>query len=48
MLKDQDLLEDQLKFELGEKRGTTFVEQLERDSSFLAELKIMDYSLLVR
>ena len=36
----------QVKFQLGTKRHL-FMEQLEKDASFLASLNIMDYSLLI-
>jgi len=44
--KDLDLVDDQAKFQLGTKRKL-FMEQLEKDASFLASLNIMDYSLLI-
>ena len=44
--KDLDLVDDQVKFQLGTKRKL-FMEQLEKDASFLASLNIMDYSLLI-
>ena len=44
--KDLDLVDDQVKFQLGTKRRL-FMEQLEKDASFLASLNIMDYSLLI-
>jgi len=46
VLKDQDLLDDGVKFKLGARRDL-FIKQIEADSKFLAELRIMDYSLLV-
>uniref|UniRef100_A0A7S1U3Z0 PIPK domain-containing protein n=1 Tax=Phaeomonas parva TaxID=124430 RepID=A0A7S1U3Z0_9STRA len=44
--KDQDLLKDERRLQLGPMRET-FIEQVERDSQFLARHNIMDYSLLV-
>jgi len=46
VLKDQDLLDSGKKFLLGSKKGE-FIKQLRSDAMFLAELNIMDYSLLV-
>ena len=46
VLKDNDLLADGAKLHLGVKK-TPFLQQLERDASFLSSLNIMDYSLLV-
>eukprot|EP01006_Ploeotia_vitrea_P034858 TRINITY_DN65807_c9_g3_i1.p1 TRINITY_DN65807_c9_g3~~TRINITY_DN65807_c9_g3_i1.p1 ORF type:complete len:146 (-),score=2.83 TRINITY_DN65807_c9_g3_i1:10-447(-) len=46
VLKDQDLLDDNRKFKLGSKKDA-FMEQLKKDAYFLAELNIMDYSLLI-
>jgi len=46
VLKDVDLIEDKVKFKLGSKK-TAFMEQLQKDASFLASLNIMDYSLLI-
>jgi len=48
VLKDQDLLSDGMKFHLGERRGHLFCKVAAADAAFLSELKIMDYSLLVR
>eukprot|EP01035_Chromulina_nebulosa_P018924 gene18924-24731_t len=46
VLKDVDLIEDKVKFNLGSKKAA-FMEQLQKDASFLASLNIMDYSLLI-
>lgn len=46
VLKDNDLLKDQVKFHLGPKKAA-FIAQLKKDADFLAHLNIMDYSLLV-
>ena len=46
VLKDLDLLEDDRKFHLGNKKKA-FLDQLEKDAKFLATLGIMDYSLLL-
>lgn len=46
VLKDQNLIEDGMKLKLGSKKAA-FMEQLKKDSEFLASLNIMDYSLLV-
>lgn len=46
VLKDLDLLNDEEKFHMGHKRQD-FVKQIERDAMFLADLNIMDYSLLI-
>lgn len=46
VLKDNDLLKDQMKFHLGPKKAA-FIAQLKKDADFLAHLNIMDYSLLV-
>ena len=43
----QDLLDDGVKLQLGDKRSAQLGDQLARDAAFLAELNIMDYSLLV-
>ena len=42
-----DLVIDNAKLHLGSKKAT-FMVQIEKDATFLAELNIMDYSLLVR
>ena len=47
VLKDNDLVDDEVKFHLGNKKPS-FIQQLKRDTEFLATLNIMDYSLLVR
>ena len=41
-----DLVIDKVKLNLGVKKAT-FMVQVEKDATFLAELNIMDYSLLV-
>ena len=41
-----DLVIDKVKLNLGVKKAT-FMVQVEKDANFLAELNIMDYSLLV-
>ena len=41
-----DLIIDKEKLNLGVKKAT-FMVQVEKDATFLAELNIMDYSLLV-
>ena len=46
VLKDQDLLDDHIKFKFGSKKEA-FIKQLRADANFLASLNIMDYSLLV-
>lgn len=46
VLKDNDLISDNCKLHLGEKKAA-FMAQLEKDAMFLAKLNIMDYSLLV-
>jgi hypothetical protein len=46
VLKDADLLQDQLKIHLGKKK-MSFIIQLKKDAEFLASLNIMDYSLLL-
>ena len=46
VLKDKDLLNDGRKLYLGSKKKE-FMKQLSRDAKFLADLNIMDYSLLV-
>lgn len=46
VLKDNDLLADGVKLKLGSKRDL-FLSQIEKDATFLSELNIMDYSLLV-
>jgi 1-phosphatidylinositol-4-phosphate 5-kinase len=46
VLKDNDLILDQNKLKLGSKREL-FLSQIEKDSTFLSQLNIMDYSLLV-
>jgi len=47
VLKDKDFLRDGFKFELSTGRAQLLKDQMARDSTFLASLKIMDYSLLV-
>mmetsp|Transcript_26929 Transcript_26929/g.50305 ORF Transcript_26929/g.50305 Transcript_26929/m.50305 type:complete len:767 (+) Transcript_26929:20-2320(+) len=46
VLKDNDLIGDGVKLQLGSKRDA-ILEQLEKDANFLAELNIMDYSVLL-
>ena len=46
VLKDLDLVNDGKKLHLGSKKAA-FMAQLKRDAMFLAQLNIMDYSLLV-
>jgi hypothetical protein len=46
VLKDNDLLNDKRKLHLGNKKAA-FINQLRKDSEFLASLNIMDYSLLL-
>lgn len=46
VLKDNDLLKDKKKLQLGSKKAA-FIEQITKDAMFLAKLNIMDYSLLV-
>ena len=46
VLKDLDLVKSGTKFQLGRKKKL-FIEQLKLDTQFLAEMNIMDYSLLV-
>lgn len=46
VLKDNDLIADGVKLKLGSKREL-FIMQLEKDATFLSQLNIMDYSLLV-
>ena len=46
VLKDMDLVNDSQKLHLGSKKPA-FMAQLKRDAMFLAQLNIMDYSLLV-
>ena len=46
VLKDNDLIEDGVKLQLGSKRQA-IIDQLEKDANFLAELNIMDYSVLL-
>jgi hypothetical protein len=46
VLKDLDLVNDGKRLHLGSKKAT-FMSQLKRDAMFLAQLNIMDYSLLV-
>ena len=45
-MKDLDIIKDDRKLHLGTKK-TAFMAQLRRDAMFLAQLNIMDYSLLV-
>jgi len=47
VFKDLDFLEQGAKFDVGPKKKSLIVEQLKKDASFLAELNMMDYSLLV-
>ena len=47
VLKDKDLVSDGFQLHLGERRGHLFCKVAAADAAFLAELKIMDYSLLV-
>ncbi len=47
VLKDNDLVNDGVKFHLGNKKAA-FIEQIAKDAHFLASLNIMDYSLLVK
>ena len=47
VLKDMDLVIDKTALHLGSKKAA-FMVQVEKDANFLAELNIMDYSLLVR
>jgi hypothetical protein len=47
VLKDMDLVMDKAKLHLGSKKAA-FMVQVEKDAMFLAELNIMDYSLLVQ
>lgn len=46
VLKDNDLIDDGVKLQLGSKREA-ILEQLEKDANFLADLNIMDYSVLL-
>jgi hypothetical protein len=46
VLKDINFLEDQVKIKLGPKKDA-FIHQLKQDAEFLADLNIMDYSLLL-
>lgn len=46
VLKDNDLVNDGVKFHLGSKKDS-FIQQIRKDAHFLATLNIMDYSLLV-
>ena len=46
VLKDMDLVMNKAKLHLGSKKAA-FMVQVEKDAMFLAELNIMDYSLLV-
>lgn len=46
VLKDKDLVKDGVKLHFASKKQA-FIEQIERDTMFLATLNIMDYSLLV-
>ena len=45
--KDNDLLNDNRNIQLGSEAKRLFMEKLTRDVSFLCDLKIMDYSLLI-
>ncbi|KAJ6660579.1 hypothetical protein lerEdw1_017576 [Lerista edwardsae] len=45
--KDNDFLNEGQKLRVGEESKKNFLEKLKRDVEFLAQLKIMDYSLLV-
>ncbi|XP_040857180.1 phosphatidylinositol 5-phosphate 4-kinase type-2 beta isoform X4 [Ochotona curzoniae] len=45
--KDNDFLNEGQKLHVGEESRKNFLEKLKRDVEFLAQLKIMDYSLLV-
>ncbi|KAJ8781506.1 hypothetical protein J1605_011005 [Eschrichtius robustus] len=45
--KDNDFLNEGQKLHVGEESKKNFLEKLKRDVEFLAQLKIMDYSLLV-
>jgi Phosphatidylinositol-4-phosphate 5-Kinase len=47
VLKDMDLVMNKAKLHLGSKKAA-FMVQVEKDAMFLAELNIMDYSLLVQ
>ena len=46
-LKDQNWLRRDMRLELDPRKGKALIQQLEQDVQLLAELKIMDYSLLV-
>ena len=46
VLKDNDLIDDGVKLELGSKRKA-IIDQLEKDANFLADMNIMDYSVLL-
>ncbi|KAL4635381.1 phosphatidylinositol 5-phosphate 4-kinase type-2 alpha [Arapaima gigas] len=45
--KDKDFIKDGQKVYIDENNKTVFLEKLKRDVEFLAQLKLMDYSLLV-
>ncbi|EQC32930.1 hypothetical protein SDRG_09460 [Saprolegnia diclina VS20] len=47
VLKDNDLIEEQIHLSLGPARRAMMLEQLRKDVAFLKRMKIMDYSLLV-
>jgi 1-phosphatidylinositol-4-phosphate 5-kinase len=46
VLKDNDLISDNMKLQFGSKKEE-FMTQIEKDAMFLAQLNIMDYSVLV-
>lgn len=46
VLKDNDLIQDGVKLQLGAKRDA-IIDQLEKDANFLAQMNIMDYSVLL-
>lgn len=47
VFKDLDFLEQGAKLEIGPKKKNLVIEQLKKDANFLADLNIIDYSLLV-
>lgn len=46
-LKDNDFLNEGQRIQIGDENKKMFLDKLKRDVEFLAQLKIMDYSLLV-
>jgi len=47
VLKDLDFLEREVKIDIGEEKAAMFLDQLKKDTDFLKQHQVMDYSLLV-